>query len=54
MDYNPDKTGALLIFKDGVSKEQARKALEDLKALLDYETIQEFDSRWGGPVWYIP
>ena len=55
MEYNPTRSGTVLVFKEGVTEEQARKALEKLKALLDYTPrINTFDPEWGGPVWYIP
>ncbi|GAG34756.1 unnamed protein product [marine sediment metagenome] len=55
MEYNPTRTGAVLVFKEGVNEEDAAKALEKLKALLDHTPrVNTFDPEWGGPVWYVP
>jgi len=55
MDYKPDKLGTVLVFKEGVTHEQARASLEKINDVLGYAPkVNEFDSSWGGPVWYIP
>jgi len=55
--------GALLVFKEGTTREEAVAALETIKDVLsdDYfvesdpkTLVNEFDAEWGGPVWYIP
>jgi hypothetical protein len=54
--------GTILVFRPGVTKEQAREALKALEPLLarDYfggdgrPPIQSFDPECGGPVWYVP
>jgi Asp-tRNA(Asn)/Glu-tRNA(Gln) amidotransferase C subunit len=49
------QAGTVLIFKEGVSKEEAQKRLEALRDILDYlPRVNEFNPEWGGPVWYIP
>lgn len=77
------RLGAVLVFRTGVDREKAAKALEAMKDLLElpdtahepvYFTqngqkrvrynpvphdikkhlLQEFDDRFGSPVWYIP
>ena len=51
----PEQTGAVLVFKDGVSPEEAQKALAKLQDILQYQpNINTFNPNWGGPVWYIP
>ena len=58
-----NKVGAVIEFADGVSKEEAEKALKELvdKGLIDVEGnvekkvhVHEYEPEWGGPVWYIP
>jgi hypothetical protein len=50
-----EQAGVLLVFKEGVSAEEAQKALEALRALLDYQPrVQTFNPDWGYPVFYIP
>ncbi len=61
------KVGAVLVFRDGVTLEQASKAMAPLRGLLEecklagppelrdrYAVVKEFDSQYGEPVWYIP
>ena len=55
------QSGAVLVFREGVTREEAEKAIATLKALLDptYWTrelpkVHEFNPDHGGPVWYIP
>lgn len=64
------KFGAVIVFREGVSREAAHEALQKLQALLDPATIydrvthrprpdsslglKEFESDHGGPVWYLP
>lgn len=62
LKYNSTKVGAVLVFKDGVTEEQATNALKMLKDVLDENywnhiklgLVQSFDPNYGGPVWYIP
>jgi hypothetical protein len=55
MDYRPDRLGTVLVFNEGVTREQAREALKRLSDVLGYTPrLNDFESRWGGPVWYIP
>ena len=59
--YNPTKVGAVIVFKDGTTEEQASDALEKLRDVLDENywnkcklgTVQSFDPNYGGPVWYV-
>ena len=47
--------GAVVVFREDVTQEEAEKALKKIEHLLSYKpTIHGFDSDWGGPVWYIP
>lgn len=55
--------GTVLVFKSSVTRDQAEKALEELakQGLLANNywtsgkpTIHEFESDFGGPVWYLP
>lgn len=53
--------GCVLVFKEGTTSEEARKALETIKdSLHPYGTddgvpyIHPFDPKDGGPVWHIP
>ncbi len=57
-----NKRAALIFFKDGVTTDEARAALESIGAKLDvYERmdgpgdfVQEYDPMRGSPVWYVP
>lgn len=56
------RIGAIVVFKSGVTEEQAREALRKIKDLVDptyyvgFEAppINVYDDRFGGPTWYIP
>jgi len=55
------QAGVVLVFKEGVSREEAQSRLEALKDILDLNyylsgmpPVQEFNPAWGGPVWYVP
>lgn len=60
------RRAALIHFKEGVSTEQAEKALRRIHEFLEAPItgskpsfdvgayVQEFDADCGGPVWYIP
>jgi hypothetical protein len=56
-----ERLGCVLIFKAGITREQAKKALEKLKdVVLQWpdpfpdKVIQGFNPDHGYPVWYIP
>lgn len=54
-----DRMGTVLVFKEGIDLEEARRALESIRAVLDTSdehtpSIHFFDPSMGGPVWYIP
>jgi hypothetical protein len=50
-----DQAGAVLVFKPGVTKEQAQAALKKLQDLLEHTPhVNTFNPEWGGPVWYVP
>ncbi len=58
--------GTLLIFKEGVTPEEAERRLSGISDILedgdqlhthepgDCRFVNEFDSEQGWPVWYIP
>ena len=55
IDPNKRQTGVLIVFKEGVSKEEAEKALKALDSLVDYQPkVQEFNPDIGYPCFYIP
>jgi hypothetical protein len=61
MSEQKTQAGTVLVFKEGVSKEEAQKRLEALRDILDLgyflsgmPQVQEFNPDWGGPVWYVP
>jgi hypothetical protein len=62
-----DRIGAVIVFRAFVSEEEAANILDSIKEFIDldqmlgrndrekiYNTINEFDDGWGGPVWYLP
>lgn len=60
------RVGAVLVFREGVTKEQAEQLLDHLRQHLwpVYHSeadgtprgfhVEEFDANWGEPVFYIP
>ena len=57
----PQQAGVVLVFKMGITPEQAEKALERLKDVIDPDyyvggkaNVQTFNPQWGGPVFYVP
>ena len=50
------RVGAVITFKPGVSPIQAQKALEAMAVagFIDDTVAHEYDTYYGGPVWYIP
>jgi hypothetical protein len=55
------RKGAVIVFKEGMSDEDCRKALKRIADVLDdnvyanrNSSIREFEPQYGGPVWYIP
>ena len=60
-DAQPD-LGALIVFKEGVSEQDARRALQKLDGLIENaygsddpgDLLRTYDRNHGGPVWYIP
>lgn len=54
--------GALLVFRDGVTKEEAVEALERIATVVEpprqpfkmSDKIEEFDPEYGWPVFYVP
>jgi hypothetical protein len=51
------QAGAVIVFRVGVSAEAAQRAIDalhELDLLEGQPKVREFDSEWGGPVWYIP
>ncbi len=63
---NDCSRAALIYFKDGVTTDQAQKALREIGHLLKptYSLgeptddagnyVQSYEPEWGHPVWYIP
>ncbi len=47
---------SLIFFADGVTKEQAEKAIQKLvnQGLVVSATTREYNPQYGEPVWYIP
>lgn len=51
----PKLAGVLIVFKEGISAEEAQKRLEALSDITDYSPkVQEFNPDWGYPCFYIP
>ena len=48
------QVGAVLIFRDDVTKEEATQALLKLSSLLQSVRVENFNPDWGSPVWYVP
>jgi len=47
--------GAVIVFREGITEEQAKLALEQIRGLLAHEPqVHGFNAEWGSPVWYIP
>jgi len=55
IDHSKRQTGVLIVFKEGVSKEEAQKAIKSLDNLWEYKPkVQEFNPDIGYPCFYIP
>ena len=52
------RVGAVVVFAEGITKEQAEVALEALAAsgafVVESTEIREYDDRAGHPVFYVP
>ena len=50
------QTGAVLIFKPGVTKDEAQRMLRTCETLLQLQgmDVQEFNPQHGSPVFYVP
>jgi hypothetical protein len=54
--------GAVLVFRPGTTREQAREALASIRQVIDWDyyggalgpKLWTFDPEHGGPVWYVP
>jgi hypothetical protein len=54
-DTSKHQAGTVLVFKPGVTKNEASLALRQIQHLLEHPPqVNMFDPEWGGPVWYIP
>ncbi|KKM02525.1 hypothetical protein LCGC14_1783580 [marine sediment metagenome] len=59
---NKDHLAALIYFREDITEDQARKALQRISPLIEKpfnsddagDLVQSYDPRSGGPVWYIP
>ncbi len=57
-----DRLASLIYFREGITEDQARKALQRISGLIEIpygsddagDCVRSYDSRDGGPVWYIP
>ena len=57
--YPDNRLGCVLVFREGVQRREAERAINTIRDLLDPEsqrpnTIRGFNSEIGWPVWYIP
>ena len=50
------RVGAVIVFNPGVTAEQAQKVLDamNIAGYITPTTANEYDSYFGGPVWYVP
>ncbi len=58
------RLGSVIVFKEGVTREEAAKALMAIGEVLDLNNrnsfaeclnkVRSFNEDYGGPVWYIP
>jgi hypothetical protein len=46
--------GAVVVFKEGITKEQVERALALIGRGIESQEIQEFHPEHGTPVFYIP
>jgi hypothetical protein len=62
LDYTRDRYGAVVVFPAGTTAPEAERAIAALqKVCVDMRAARaeisgphHYDSRWGGPAWYIP
>jgi hypothetical protein len=48
------RTGAVIVFRDGVTKADAEAFLHALRGMVEYQIVETFNPDHGCPVWYIP
>lgn len=61
------RTGALIVFKPGMTAEDAEAILGNIASVIDFDyyvgnsdeeklsnMVHTYDPEWGGPVWYLP
>jgi hypothetical protein len=53
MKQDETRAGAVVVFGPGITTEQAHQILGRIAALESF-TVETFDPRIGGPVWYVP
>jgi hypothetical protein len=53
-DPGPTKVGVVLTFPEGVTLEQVHSLISNLKIEPESTQIEEYDSGYGSPVFYIP
>ena len=49
--------GTVLTFPPGLTEEEAKRLLDRLlrgERALQTSGVEEYDDRYGGPVWYVP
>lgn len=47
--------GTVLIFKPGISKEKIEAAIASISEVLEpNHRLEEYDDKYGSPVWYEP
>jgi len=60
--HKEDSRAALIYFREGITEDQARKALQRISGLIEKpfgsddagDLVRSYDPEYGGPVWYIP
>ena len=50
------RVGAVIVFNSGVTAEQAQKVLDamNIAGYITPTIANEYDTFFGGPVWYVP
>lgn len=56
-----ERRGCVLVFKKDATKKEIKEALKTIEHVVDldywskdYDHIETFDDKYGGPVWYLP
>lgn len=54
VDRDPTQVGAVLVFQEGITQQEAEARIAEMDDVLESKTIDTFNPKYGYPVFYIP